>query len=526
MILFSGYTTQFRTAILVLLMHTASFSQLQQPHRFEKERKFSDRDFTILPLKEDGMALIREQNKYKSGNQTWEIILLDTALQERGVLEPEIDNQSKFIGYEYSPGFVHILFNKNEFKSEFEILSVNLISREIFKYEINPELKFQITHFIKAGENFIFGGYVNLEPAVLLYTSQAKNIKILPGFFQKDTELLDLRANQNQTFNTLLIDRGDRRDRKIILKTFDSIGKLLLEEQTDIEEEITLLNGISSTLEREDLGIIGTWGKRTSKQASGFYFFPVNPYREIKINRIYLAQLMHYLDYLKPKKAAKIKMKTQQALETGKTFDFVNYITPIKITEYSGGFLLLAESYSSPRINADNPYSGSTPYYSFPYYGVLPTSSIYNTPNVAGNNSAETDEITKIESVVIAFNGNGTVLWDHSTKFDNVKRPIFEQVSDFHLNEENDRVYFLYKKDSDLKLKIINLSDNESVELSEKTKLNDPQDELRSEDSQEGFIKHWFDGNFYVWGYQSIRNKTGSGEKTREVFYVNKVVVH
>ena len=99
-----------------------------------------------------------------------------------------------------------------------------------------------------------------------------------------------------------------------------------------------------------------------------------------------------------------------------------------------------------------------------------------------------------------------------------------EQVCDFTLIENN--IHFLYKNESELKIKTINLDDQEVAESTEKIKLSHPLDELRSESEQIGTVKHWFGKNFYVWGNHSVRNNSSVEDKTRDVFYINKVVVH
>ena len=85
-------------------------------------------------------------------------------------------------------------------------------------------------------------------------------------------------------------------------------------------------------------------------------------------------------------------------------------------------------------------------------------------------------------------------------------------------------MHFLYKNESELRIKTINLGDQEVKETTEKIKLTNSTDEIRSEREQIGSVKHWFGKNFYVWGYQSIRNNASTEDKSRQVFYINKVV--
>ncbi len=509
---------------VVTNIFTQAVSQLQQPHRFEKEQRYSDEDFSIIPLKIEGIALVREVNRYKSGNHTWEVTLLDSALQENATLELEIDTRNHLAGYEVSPGAVHLLFVRKDTKGEMDIVSINLKSRESILYKIRPELNFQITHFICAGENFVFGGYVNMESAVLLYMPSINNTKILPGFFQKSTDLVDLRTNYNQTFNVLLVDRVDRDNRKIIFRTFESTGKQLFECSANIDDDMFLHSGISSALEKEDLLVIGTWGKRNSKQASGIYTLSINPFAEQKINRVYFGQLEHYLDYLKPKKIASIKLRTQRSLELGKIPDFTNYVMPFKIVEHTNGFLLLAGSYiPSTTGNPTSRYStAETNYPSYTPYGSLyPTTRTPAPGYTYGNNVANNQEVKNVHGAVVAFDNAGGVLWDYSIKLEKIKKQSLEQVVDFYTND--DGLLLLYKKESEIRQKEVEFSSGQATEFTDEIRLKDSYDEIRNEDNPTGLIQHWYGSNFYVWGYQTIRNKHNAA-KTRQVFYINKVV--
>lgn len=519
------YSIVITTVLLGLFCTTASFSQIKQSHRFEFERKSIDEDFNIISLKKEGLAIVEGKNKYKAGSRTWEVIVLDTALKQKEIIEFDVRNENRLIGYDYSTGAVHLLYQKNEINGYMDLLSLSLTGdKKIDRYELKPEITYRLTHFYKIGENFILAGVVGREPAILLYNPSGDNIKVLPGFFQKQTELMDIQINLNKTFNTLLIDKSNRDNQNVIFRTFDPEGKLLLEDATIIDKGIELQSGICSTLEKEDLLVLGNWGKLNSKQANGFYAIPVNPYEEKKIDWTYFGLLDHYLDYLKPRKAAAIREKTQKAIEKGTTPEFVNYIMPHRIIEHDQGFLLLAESFQPSSNNSQSSNSYYTPYFAAPNMHHFPRYGYYDSRNSPyGYGDEPVKEIKKIQSVVIAFDHTGAVLWDYGVKFDNIKTSDIEQVSDFYL--EKDSLHFLYKKDSEIRIKSINLDDGESIERAEKIKLNDSYDVIRMERTQEGSVKHWFDQSFYVWGYQSIRNSEKGDFRNREVFYINRLVI-
>jgi len=512
----------------------AAHAQLVQTHRYERHQRMSDDYYNVIPLVGDGLALFRERDKYQNSNKVWEIILLDTALQETKTIELEVNTRNKMIGYEVTLGTLYLLYRVGDTnKNDFEIVEIDLKTSENIKHHFKPDLDFKLTHFIKAGNNFIFGGYVNNEPAVLLFELPNNHIRVLPGFFQKDTELVDLRTNQNQTFNTVLIDRGNSKEnRKLVFRTFDDTGKQLLEDIVPIDENKALQAGITSALAREDLSVIGTWGERNSKQSIGFYFVSIDPFNEQKIKYLDVGQLSHYVDYLSPKRAARIKESSKEALADGKIPNFISYVQPYKLTEHPNGYLLLAEVFNP--VSNMNPYY-SNPYYYNPYYSPYGMNPYYYPggyyypgmgrmyrPYSYSSNTKNVDEIKAIESVVVSFDPTGKVQWDHSFKISDVKMSGIEQVSDFYLGD--DKLYFLYKKESELKLKSVVLSSDSVTETTAKMLVNDPVDEIRSEKETEGSVRYWTGNSFYVWGYQTVRNVT-KADRVRDVFYIIKVEV-
>lgn len=501
-----------------------------QPQRYEKERKFSDDNFTVIPLREDGIALIREKNKFKSGNKTWELILLDTALQEKNTIDLDIDQRKNLMGYESIPGFLYLIFNTPEnVKIAIDLVSIHLATGEIMMNAINPELTLKLSHFIKVGNNFAIGGYVNNEPTVLLYNPETENSKVLPGFFQKQTELIDLRPNQNHTFNTVLIDRGDRDRKKIIIKTFDANGIELLDDVILIDENYTLQTSLSSMLIREDMAILGTWGGRNSRQASGFFFLPVDPFNDQKISYTAFGELEHYLDNEKPQRAKRIKDRTQEALKISRIPDYTSYVMPYRLEEHPSAFIMLAETYvpssgSTVRYPDPYPYGGYGPYPFYSPWGFYPRpyNSLYYPQSYYGSNTRNSEETRVTQSVLVAFDGQGKVLWDLNFNLDNIRSFSLEQITDFCVAK--DKIYYLYKKESDLIIKTITLHSKESVDTIETIKLSHEGDEIRSEEKTIGAVRHWYGNTFFVWGQHAIRNKSSREEGSRNVFYINKVV--
>jgi hypothetical protein len=516
--------------VLPLWGQVSDTSMLLQPYRFEQERKMSDEDYTVISLLEDGLALVRERNKFKTGNRTWEVVLLDTTLRQKHMLEIEIDQRKRLTAYEYAPGYLFLVFKTGDAsRLTLDLFSISLDDASVKRNEINPELNYQLTHFIRVRDNFILGGYVNNEPAVLLYSTQAENIKVLPGFFQKQTELLDIRPNINGTFNIILMNRVERYNQKLIFKTFDASGIELLDDAIAVDEQYGIQSAISSTLLREDLIITGTWGSRGSKQSNGFFFVTVDPFEQQTIQYIAFGELNHYLDGQKPGRASRIKAKTLDARKNNRIPDFTNYVVPYRMHENESGFMILAETYipsnTLNRYPDPNPYTGygTWPNYA-PFWGYYPGTynRLYNPYSYYGNTTRNADEIKATQAVVISFNERGEIQWDTNLGLQDYRMPALEQVSDFAVDEN--KTCFLYKNESEIILKTISLDGQTAREGKEKIRLLNEGDEIRNEIKTAGTVRQWYGNNFYVWGQHTIRNKSVREEGNKQVFYINKLV--
>ncbi|MBX2961874.1 MAG: hypothetical protein KF687_05125 [Cyclobacteriaceae bacterium] len=510
--------------------YSVLLAQILQPYRYEKDHKSSDEDYTIISLREDGLALVRDKNKYKSGIKSWELILLDTALQEKNTLDLDVDQRKNLTGFEHTTGTLYLLFKAGDnLRSPLDLVAVELESGETIRHEIKTELNFQLSHFIKVDPNFVLGGYVNSEPTVLIYNTQHDNTKVLPGFFQKQTELVDLRPNQNQTFNAILIDRSDRDQRKLLFRTFDASGKELLQVSTPIEDRYLLQTSISSTLIHDDLLVLGTWGSRNASQSNGFYSLIIDPYNDKSIKYTAFGELNSYLEELSPKRAKKIKEKTQSAINQKRIPDFVNYVMPYRMEEREHYFVLLAEAYiPSSTINRypnTNLYNTPHPYYS-PFWGYYP--GTYNrlfNPNYSNGPAGRTnDEIKSVQAVIMAYSPKGALVWDYSLKLEDIRSSTLEQTCDYYV--DGNKLTILYKKESELKGKTVILDENQSEEIVQKIKLKNDSDEVRFENKAWGYVRSWYGNNFYVWGHQNLSNKQKGGEGNRQVFYINKITIH
>jgi hypothetical protein len=122
----------YRVFAGILLLTINGFfaaAQLSQTARFEEKFKYSDGVFTLIPMKEEGLMLIRDKDKYEAGKKLWEVIALGTDLKEKKRIEFKVENRNKLLGYDYGQGKIFLLFRQGENeKSDLELIEINLSS--------------------------------------------------------------------------------------------------------------------------------------------------------------------------------------------------------------------------------------------------------------------------------------------------------------------------------------------------------------------------------------------------------------
>lgn len=525
---FAGGNIRQSVVTVCFLLFTAivSNAQIMQVERWEREQKNSDNGWTIISMKDRGLALVRDKEKFLEGQKMFQIQLLDTLLKEKDNIEFGVPFRMKLIGYEYTGSHLYILLRAGESDlAEVLLIETDLSNNTIERFEIKHEFNFRLTHFTVLNKHAIFGGYVSREPAVLIYDIFEKALKVVPGFFTSDTELLDLKINENGTFNTLITNRSTRQNKSLVLRTFDAAGTQLMEDEIPIDQNKTILSGLTSALVRDELLIAGTYSVGNSKMASGFFSVLADPFKEQPVHYYDFAQLNHFLDYLNSRRADKIKANSRRFREKSKDPEFRANVSNVRLEERSAGFYLLAEAYNTVTASNTGPYPYGNSYngYYNPYgmYGYSPFASrYYNSPYNYYNQPVRND-VSMLSTSVLAFNADGKLDWDHSLKVDDERKPTLEQAADFWC--DRNKIVIATKSENELFVKA-RFKNNETAGDTLKVLMRKPTDVAREDTSDEGGVRHWFGNKFYVWGYQTVKDpEMKFEERTRSVFYIIKV---
>lgn len=524
--LLSGIVLALATTAPVNLLAQTTPPILTQPIVYERSHKDSDRSFLVISLGDKGLALIRDTEKFEGNKKSWEAIFLDSALQESWTTKFEVDQRMNILGHDYHDGNVYLIFEEPEnVGRQVNLIELILSERTVRQHKFKPDVAIRYTHFSVLKNKAVFGGYMMKEPTILMYDLTTEATKVIPGTFVMKEELMDVRNNSNDTFNALLIERNSKSVKKLIVRTYDSNGVLLVDDVIAIDEDKTIIEAISSSLVRDELVVMGTWTYGSAKQAAGIFSVMVDPFNEQKVNYYDFAELNHFLDYLKPKKAAKIKAKADWRKSVGKQPEFRAHLYPVKIEESKEGFSLLGEVYDPPSNSSfrNSPY-GYYPYYN-PYayspYGFMSSPYRYSTPyGYPYSTSSNANDTRMIHSSLIFFDDHGKLVSDQSLKFPEIKLESKEQVSDFITL--GTRTVMVCKQEKEIFAQM-NESDGTVIQAEKIMPALKNQNETAKSDSDDTAIRFWYGRYFYVYGYHRV--KDNAEKDTRNVFYINKIKV-
>lgn len=487
--------------------------------------KAADKPFELISMGSEGLALVQDLQEFAHGNKKWRVELLDTVLSRFWSTDLDLDNRLNLVGFEHVPGTLYLLFRESQTTYyNFQLVTLDLVKRNSGSERIRFDLNFQLTHFTVAGTTALFGGYINSEPAVLLYDHTSDHPKVLPGLFTKDISLLDLRANHNGSFNMLLVENRKGMAQRITLRTFDGAGNLLVDDVIPFDDRYTVLSGLTSRLVHDDMILVGTYGQGNSNQVLGFYSCIVDPFQEQPVRYTDLASISHFLDYLPEKKAKKILDKAARERTEGRMPRYKANLLPIRLEEFNGGYFLFAEMFHPPSNMTYYPYGSpnwnynyynnpfGTPGYPYRPYGY--DAPFYNEPQ-------RNSEVRMIQSVALRFSLPQAAPVGLTLPYQEVKRPMLDQTGDFLIRKDSMLLCYKFKSD------ILYLGEPEDIAsrpASQKAtiRLLQSSDALKDEED-EGGLRYWYGQSFYAWGYRRVRATVGDNTESRYVFYVNRL---
>ncbi|MEQ6118437.1 hypothetical protein [Reichenbachiella sp. MALMAid0571] len=509
--------------LLLLLISFQSFAQRKakkdtttekssfiiQPNRIEFEIDNSDGHFQIIPAKENGLLVIKETKNRSRDGFEWNFNLVDSALNIQWIRQYAIPFGSSFLGYDFNGDGFYLLFGKSQYKlEEMRVMRLDLQRGDTTSYMVNTVFPMQLNTFEVIENTIIFGGTANFRPVVMLYDMIEQKPKVLPGFYNNNSDIIDVRTDdKTKTFTVILNEKTYKKKVTVSIKTFDSRGNLLQTKALDADYEKSLIDGVSTTFSNGSQYVAGTYARRKSDYSRGLYLAKLRNGEQELIKYHNYGDLNNFFSYMKVKREKRIKSRIEKRKGQGKRVKFNYRLLVHDIIQRGDEFILIGEAYY-PKYsnNSSGGYYTASSNYDY--------RNLWINPNFIGYNYTH--------AVVVGFDRMGNILWDNSFEINDVLSLSLQEF--VKVSVEEDRIVLLYIYENVLRAKII--EENEIVEGKsfDPIALKFKSDEIKDLSKNMEGMDNWFDGKFYAYGVQQIKNLKDKDVKlNRKVFYINKI---
>ncbi len=483
-------------------------AQVEQPVRIEIEMEDDDEYFTVIPADTLGLVLFREvKNRDTRMERKWQVYHLDTALNIISENHYYVHLKYINIGWEHCGQYFYMLFQQNveSVKADWYIVRISLKDQSSETFLIERDYPLELTEFEVINNTLIFGGYANTRPAIVCYQFGENAPKVLPGFYNEKSNILQIEVNDavNQ-FDILTTFRAPGGKRSIALKAFNDQGEMLQDVNLQPSNDRSLLHGNVVNIGSDFRVVAGTYTRRRSDLSRGLFLAKVAPTGEHIINYYNYADLKNFFSYLKAKKEKRVQERIERRKIKGKKNKFNYRLIVHDIIPQDDSFIMIGEAFY-PKYSQNSFY--------LPYYT---TSYSYNEYGRAFDGYQYT------HAVVIGFDTSGRLIWDNSFEINDVISYNLEQY--VQISPSQDRIVLLYLYENVIRTKIIEGSEVWEGKSFNELKLTFEDDIVDNKDDEYGGLRSWYRGKMFAYGIHKIKNLKTEGVKlNREVFFINKI---
>jgi hypothetical protein len=488
---------KFVKSIALLLISFTCFGQIDQQARFEILLSETDinENYSTASLAEQGVLVYRRLLGKK--DDQLELIKVDTTLTEnwRGYIT--LQRNLRITHIKVKDEIVFILLKSVDYTSgDFQVLAIKVDDGYYKVYTIKNLIPFNPTDFIVTNYGMMLGGYFNYRPLVLHFGFQTERSKILPGLFNEQGELTQIKPYDNGFVDVIISAKNYEGKKCLWIRNYDAEADLVKTTVLEPEANKNLIFGRSIKMPNDEQVVAGVYGKNI-EYSRGIFVADINPYGEYNINYYNFSDLQNFFSYMKVRREKRVKERIERRKIKGKKTRFNYRLLVQEVVPYGNQFIMLGEAFY-PK-----------------YYYVNSQSNGYG---IRGDRIFDGYQYT--HAVVIGFDAQGKLKWDNSFEINDVK--TFELQQYVKIAPSENQISLVYFHDNLIRSKII--KDNKVLEgkTADPLKPKFETDIIKKNDTQTSKLDYWYSRHFFASGIQKVRNQQAEG-LYRKVFFINKI---
>ncbi len=374
----------------------------------------------------------------------------------------------------------------------FQVMAVNWGKREYVPYKINNVIPITPKDFAATEKAVLIGGYFNYRPLVLHYSLTTQKAKILPGFLNEAGELIQLKVYETGAVDVIVGARNTEGQKCLWIRNYDVDGNLNKTIVVDPGPGKHLIFGQSIKMPGDEQVVAGVYGRHL-QYSRGVFVAHINPYGEYQVNYYNFGDLLNFFSYMKAKREKRVKERIERRKIKGKKIKFNYRFLVHALVPYEDQYLLIGEAF----------------YPTYRYRGDLYSRDVVF------------DGYQYTHAVVIGLSKNGKLLWDNSFEINDLKSLDLKQFVKTYPRDNRIVLLYLFKNTIRSKIikddKVLEGKANEALET--KSKSN----KIDNDDTEWSQLEYWYQGNFYAYGVQHVRNLSSAAGGSQKVFFVSKV---
>lgn len=477
---------------------TVSDAQVIQTQRYETPLSELEQGFEIAPAGNIGIYLYR--GRIVNARIALEIVFLDTTLQQKW--HGYLPIQQHFVvakQYFYDSTLYLILRYGDRSKNDLQIIAIHPSKGNFIQYSIQNFIPLNLTDFQVTKRAALIGGYYNNIPVVIYYDLATLKSKIVPGLFNEQGELTQIKTYPDGSFDVLVSSKGLIKKKSIVVRNYDGDGILTKNVLLRPDDDKNLIFGRSIKTSNNREIIAGTYSNFIADISKGIFTANIDPAGTQQIQYYNYGDLHNFFHYLSARHEARIRSRIARRKIKGRKLRFNYRLLVHELIPYHGQYILLGEAFY-PHYTYTNPGYGYGSVYSARY--------------------AVFDGYYYTHAVIIGLDRNGKLLWDNSFEISDVRTFTLDQF--VKIDAQPNKITLLYLFNNKIRSKIIMGDSVLEDKASESIKLNTNEEAVRKNDISISKLEHWYQHYFIAYGTQRITNNRD--EVKRRVFFINKVI--
>jgi len=482
--------------LIVTLFLLPGFSQISQPSTFELPLENGSEYPRITSLREVGILISRKVRDKSS--DFLELIKVDTALQEnwRGVIP--IDRNLAVSKVFYRDQRVYLLLNAVGYGGyDFHVIVVNVQNQNFNRYVVKNLIPLRTTEFHVTPISLLIGGYFNNDiPVVLHFNFGTGRSRLLPGFFNDEGELSEIKTNEKGMIDIIVSTRSIERKKVLWIRSYTAEGDLI-ESKILKDDQKNLLSGQSIRKPDGTQVIVGNYSLHNYDYNKGIFYCELNASGEYKLQYYSFSDLENFFKYMKPVRESRIKERIQRRKAKGKKVRFTYRFMPHEFIKSNHEYLFLGEIFY--------------PRYYYLNYG-------YGT---RGNRIFDGYRYT--HAIVLGFNEKGDLIWDNSLEINDIK--TFYLLQYVRMVPLKDKLGLIYLNDHEILSKFI--LDNDVLQEKSSLDLNLKYNTqlVKEKRTESSYLDYWYKSNLFAYGIQYVNGRNVSDDSGRRVLFINKLKI-